>query len=346
MRPVVRDFLTGLTALVGIGGLVGMLFLFKEFSAPGEQFTRFQAHVENAGGLDSPAPVLLNGVRIGQVEGASVTDGGALLSIRIRSSIKLPKAAQLVVDKGLIGDSSLQFVIPASLTAEQLADVVKDISADPAFRFSGGIGAQSITDRVEAMVKAPIERLETTATKIEELASTYNELGKRLTDMVEPRTLADVDAGAQPNLRTAVERADRALAAAEKLLNDEALLAQVKSAVTRADTVIAEAQSLVTTWKAAGQTLTDEVAKTRSDVQAFLAKADESLLSAKSAADSMTGILERVSKGEGTVGQLVANPDLYNSIKAAADRLDLTLTEIQLLAERYRKEGLPIKLGG
>ncbi|MFZ4575757.1 MAG: MlaD family protein [Phycisphaerales bacterium] len=338
--------MTGLTAIVGIAGLFLMLFLFKEFTLPGEQFTRFSVVISDAGGVDSPAPVLLNGVRIGQVDTALVVPSGAELSVRIRASVKLPKKATVVVDKGLVGDSSLQFIIPPTLTREELADVVPDAATDPDFRFVGGVGAQSLTQRLESMVNGPLAKLESTAAKIEDLASTYKNLGERLTDMVEPRTLAEVEAGKQPNLRSAVERADLALAAAERWLSDEALLAKVRSSVDRADKVLTDAQSLVETWKAAGKTIGDEVAGARADVKSFLAKTDESLNAAKAAADSVSGILERVAKGEGTAGQLVVNPDLYNSIKAAADRLDLTLTEIQLLAERYRKEGLPIKLGG
>ncbi len=346
MRPMVRDFLTGLIALVGIGGLILMLFLFKEFSAPGENFIRFHVQIANAGGVDSPAPVLLNGVRVGQVEDAAVITGGAVLSVRIRSSVQLPKRAVVAAERGLVGDSSLEFVIPATLTAAELADVVKDRSIEPDFTFDGGEGARSLTSRVEALVKEPIAKLESTAGKIEELAATYKTLGERLTEMVEPRTLADVEAGKQPNLRTAVERADRALAAAEKWLNDEALYTRVRSAVEKADGVLAQAESLVQTWKDTGKNVGDEVTKTRAGVEEFLKKADDSLAGAKSAADSIAAILERVNKGEGTAGQLVVNPDLYNSIKAAADRLDLTLAEIQMLAEQYRKEGLPIKIGG
>ena len=124
------------------------------------------------------------------------------------------------------------------------------------------------------------------------------------------------------------------------------MLTKVRSTIDRAEQVVADSSALIATWKSTGETLSGEVVKTREGIDSFLRRADEALAGAKSAADSMSGILERVSRGEGTAGQLMTNPDMYNSIKAAADRLNLTLDEIRLLAEQYRKEGLPLKIGG
>jgi hypothetical protein len=46
--------------------------------------------------------------------------------------------------------------------------------------------------------------------------------------------------------------------------------------------------------------------------------------------------------GDGTVALLLRNPDLYLSLDDAAQRLELAAREVQLLAEKLKKEGLPI----
>jgi len=38
------------------------------------------------------------------------------------------------------------------------------------------------------------------------------------------------------------------------------------------------------------------------------------------------------------------NPDLYRSLKDASDRLNQTLEEVQLLVEKFKTEGVPLKL--
>ena len=50
MKPVFRDFRTGITALVGLGGLILMLILFGEIADLGQKFYTFNVHVTNASG--------------------------------------------------------------------------------------------------------------------------------------------------------------------------------------------------------------------------------------------------------------------------------------------------------
>ena len=51
-----------------------------------------------------------------------------------------------------------------------------------------------------------------------------------------------------------------------------------------------------------------------------------------------------INRGEGTVGQLARNPELYNSVKDAADRLEMALRELQLRVQKYKDEGIPSKV--
>ena len=60
-------------------------------------------------------------------------------------------------------------------------------------------------------------------------------------------------------------------------------------------------------------------------------------------------LLERIgqlstlaSEGDGTVGLLLRNPDLYNSLADSAKRLEATLRKVELLLEKIREEGLGV----
>jgi hypothetical protein len=43
------------------------------------------------------------------------------------------------------------------------------------------------------------------------------------------------------------------------------------------------------------------------------------------------------------MAQLLNNPDLYNSMNDAAVRLERALTEAQLLIEKFKAEGVPVR---
>jgi len=62
-----------------------------------------------------------------------------------------------------------------------------------------------------------------------------------------------------------------------------------------------------------------------------------------SIADQIEGILTQVNSGEGTVGRLLRDPKLYDDAAEAAQRLSLTLRDLQALVRRVKEEGLELK---
>lgn len=58
------------------------------------------------------------------------------------------------------------------------------------------------------------------------------------------------------------------------------------------------------------------------------------------ALDQSTRLFTSLRKGEGTVGQLLLNPDLYRSLKSTAKELDRLTKSLRLLVEQVREEGL------
>jgi len=339
MRPIIRDFLTGITTIAGLAGLTATLMLFGELADVGETFKKVTLRVDNAGGIGTSSPVLLHGVKIGDVKASTVAEPrGAELVLRIRAGVKLPKKAMVSLEQGLVGPSGIEFTIPLTLTPEELADIVPD-----GFVFDGGPGATGLTDQLSAAVAGPLSKLEATAAKIDAFADTYTKLGESFREMIEPRTLADVANGKVPNIRTTLERVDLALQSARVWLDDPALRNSLNSITTRADAVLAQAETLVQTWTQTGKDVSASAAGAKDDVAALVTEAKQALATGEKAAESLAAILERINKGEGTAGQLVNNPDLYNSLADAATRLDLALREFQLLAEKYRTEGLPLR---
>ena len=53
-------------------------------------------------------------------------------------------------------------------------------------------------------------------------------------------------------------------------------------------------------------------------------------------------VLKQASQGDGTIGQLMSNPDLYRSLEEAARKLETTLGQLELLLQKIRDEGLQV----
>ncbi len=341
MKPVIRDFLTGVTVLVGLLGLILMLMLFGEVADLGQKFYHFNVHVTNAGGLSGTSAITLNGVKVGQVESTAVLAppaGGARIKVRIRDGVAIPKVAKISIEKSLVGDAGMEFTIPADAPATAMNDLIK--AGDD---FEGGEPTSTL-GRLANSIEKPLSRFGSTADNIDKLEATYNTLGERLNEMLEPRTTAEVDAGKAPNVRSTIARADLALSNASKFLSDDQLVKDTKSVISKASDLMDQAHGLAETWKATAGNLDKQVSRVGDDLDTLAAQATGTLRTTDKAAGELATVLEKVSKGEGTAGQLVNNPDLYNSLRDASQRLDRALADFQLLIQKYKAEGIPLHL--
>ena len=140
-------------------------------------------------------------------------------------------------------------------------------------------------------------------------------LAHNINELVQP---IDPDRpGDTGNIRTAVNELNEllvdlhdALALTKTWLGDEQLQIDVRESISGARVMFASTAKTM-----------DEMAVTLEEVR---------------------GLVRRATEGNGTVGQLLNNPDLYNSLDDAVVRLDRTLRDLQLLIEKIKSDGLPV----
>ena len=183
----------------------------------------------------------------------------------------------------------------------------------------------------------------TSLERFNKLSDTFVSLGENLNNMLLPQTSSDLATGEPPNLNTAVARLNAVLAQAEEGLNlansflgDEQLLADAKQSVHKATQLIDQATTAVDHYtKLAGslQTNADEFTRRTLPVMDALGATLE----------EVRRVAKLASEGQGTAGQLLNNPDLYNSLNDAAVRLNRTLTDLQVLIQQLRAEGFIIQ---
>ncbi len=344
-KTLFRDFLTGLTSLLGLVGLIVMLMLFGELTTSfTPQFT-FSVTLTNAAGLSDSSAVTLDGVKVGRVSNIESVQGiGARVKVQVRESAHIPRRSKVAVDRGLTGDATMDFK-SVGLSTSDLADAVrKDDVID-------GGSPGSLLGGIQEVIKEPLDRLNKTADNIDALAQEYKKLGERLNEMVEPRTLDDVAGGKPANLRSTLARVDKALADADQWLGDTKLRTTTAELIDRAGRVVDQAQELTKAWTAAAnkvETTADDIGVRAGEVstefKALSSKAQDVLGRAQSAADQLAVAVEKVNKGEGTAGKLINDPSLYQNLDEAAARLTKVLDEAQQLLEKYKQEGIRLKL--
>ena len=146
------------------------------------------------------------------------------------------------------------------------------------------------------------------------------------------RTLSEKLAG----LDLAMRRIDELGKDAQKWLGDEQMLADAKSAVAKANDLIDATASTV-------MALTKTANSLQGNANALLASVQPVFDQLSKTLAQVELLTKQVQDGKGTVGQLMSNPDLYNSLNDSAQRLKSTLGEVELLMKKVRAEGLGVK---
>lgn len=344
MKGASRDFLTGLVALAGLAGLASLLFIFGEVRNVFAKTYEFEVRVDQAAGLKPTSDVALQGVRIGTVVSISNAyddpQHGVNVRVKVQGDVRIPRNFNLYLDKGFVGDAVLDFQIPPGASLDDANLIKKDEV------LAGTRTVDSLFRRVEEAMAEPLERIGHAADRIGSLSA-------KAEDFFEHRTIADVEAGKAPNLWSTVQRVDVALAGANKWLGDESMQKDAREVLAKAKTAIEDVQKTASAFKETAESLqkTSESARAQLETQgAKIGQAADELKVAMTQTlgkvDQTAGEIQKIAvginAGEGTLGQLARNPDLYNSIRDAAVRLDKALSELQQIMQKLKDEGIPV----
>jgi len=157
-------------------------------------------------------------------------------------------------------------------------------SAGPHTEFVEGKGEEytrkvaSLVDSLTAEVSARLYRLDETADKIDALAVTYTDVGQRLADVIDSD---DPDADDLSGMMTQ--------------LGDS-----------------------MTEWDSAATSITEQADRLGTRTDESLTKLDSAVVSIDLAAAEARAIAAGINQGQGTLGQLATNADLYRSATPAA----------------------------
>lgn len=341
MREGTRNFLVGLTAIVALLGLGALMMLFGELDAILKPSYRVTIFINNAGGLYGGSMVEFNGVPVGNVRAVTLRDHPerpVVVVADVRQPTLIPSDATVSIARELIGTAArLQFIAHATSDGKPVAPLPTDGSAqmDAVHRDVLSALGEQLDERMKPIVAA-LDSFRT-------LSDTYNRLGQEITGMLEEQS-ADALAGGEPaNLRTAVTKLNgaiddtrAALKLASEWLSDEQMRSDVRNAISQAQMLITKATDAVERFGGLADSLQ---ADANTLVSRIVPVADELSLTL----ERVRAVMTKADKGDGTLGQLLNNPDLYRSLDDAAKRLDQALIEARLLIQKFQAEGVPVK---
>ena len=105
-RSPLRDLLVGLFVLGGLGAVAYLSLSVGGLSYTGPRGLTLYADFDEIGGLKTRAPVVISGVKVGQVDGIALNDGyRARVKLDLDPKLALPSdTSASIVTSGVLGD--------------------------------------------------------------------------------------------------------------------------------------------------------------------------------------------------------------------------------------------------
>lgn len=280
MAKLSAEAKVGLLVLVGSVLLLYMIFAVGKYQFGEKKGYTLQAAFDSVAGLDTKAAVRMAGVKIGLVESVELEDSRAKVTMRIDPEVKIVRGTEAVIKtKGLLGEKYVEFVPVKQGKPQQPS--------------TAGESTYHDGERVQATVSpSDIDKLINQVSSIsDDIKKVTETLGQVLGSERGARSLEDI----LGNLRQTTENIKNF---SFTLQNDGS------EVVVRLNELVAS--------------LNGVVGENRDNLKVTMENIKEASKSAEMALASIDNAVRKIDRGEGTLGKLVNEEGVYNSIDNAA----------------------------
>jgi phospholipid/cholesterol/gamma-HCH transport system substrate-binding protein len=268
---------------------------------------QYYAVYNNIAGLESSAPVLLNGYKIGMVENIKLTginNKNITVQFFIRGDVKIPYNSKvLIYSSDLMGTKALKLDFTDKRKYYQPGDTLPSVLQ------------KDLTERLYEEVQPIKDRAETLIASLDSIIQIFNENTRTSIQ----NSLHNFDTTSK-HLKHSSARLDHILSSNTKNINNT--LKNLDSITTSLNN---NKQHITNTFSNISE-ITDSLK--RSNIKTTLAHLEQTLASADS-------IMQNIKRGEGSAGLLIKNDSLYHNLNQTTKDLDLLIKDIKENPKRY-----------
>jgi phospholipid/cholesterol/gamma-HCH transport system substrate-binding protein len=262
-----------------------------------DDYKTFYVEYENVEGLTGSAPVTLNGLVIGKVNGISINEGTGklLVELQIKSDFPISKSSiASIYEPNLIGG--------------------KQIAIDPNFMDKTlAANGQVLKGKVKlGLASSMTDKLEPIQDKIEKLMGNANNLISGLNNVLDKQGQADLKFSLAELSKT-IEQFHKTATSVNRIFDENQ--GQIKGIMTNFNKVSGNFSKISDSLSKA------DLGKTVKNLNVTLAKVD--------------GIMSNLQSGKGSMGKLLNDDGLYKNMAATSKELELLLQDVRLNPTRY-----------
>jgi phospholipid/cholesterol/gamma-HCH transport system substrate-binding protein len=260
-------------------------------------YKSYYVHYDNVEGLQSSAPVTINGFVVGKVNSIKFLDNSGKIEVelQIKSDFPISKSSTaFIYEPGLIGGKQIMIVPDFKNASLALSGTV----------LKGGI-KQGLTALVAEKLTPLQEKVEKMVVSADALLNNVNSI---------------LDAKTKENLKSSIANLD-------------ATLAEFKEASGSVNDLLAENKAKIN----ATMTNIDKASSNFSKISDSLTKVNinQTVKSLEKTLATVDKILVEVEQGKGTLGKLAKDDAMYSNFTKTSKELELLLQDLRLNPTRY-----------
>lgn len=275
------------------------------------QETIYYASYERVNGLIRGNPVVVNGLRIGQVNNVYFNEdmsGSIMVSLMLSTDLPIPaNSTARIFSSDLMGSKAIELLLGNSKIALEKGDTLQT-------SVEAGLMAE-----VNSQLKPIINKAEDLMASIDSLVTSVQSVFNK---------------SARDNLR-------------KSFLNIEHTLANLANASSNIDTLVVKESSRISAILINLDSLTLTLNNNREDITKMIqnfrqisdslaqSEIPSTFAKANGLLDDMQVILERVNNGHGTLGMLLNDDSLYLELSRSATALDSLINDVKNNPKKY-----------
>ncbi len=282
--------------------MIGCLWAGIRFLSGIDIFSRnvdYYAAYEQVNGVQGASPVMMRGVKIGTVTEIilpSAQSEEVVLRLTLKKQYRLPKDSQAKIVGSLMGGSSIEILTGQSAEMLEKGDTIPSL-VEPGMLDALTTELNPLMGKLNGLIEELTQTLEGVHGVVDNNAAGITGLVAHLNSI--SASLDEILTSEQAGLKQAVQGISEFSGA----LGENA---------DRIDTLVGNLSKLSTSLSEAS----------------LVANLDKSLA-------ELSGLLEEIRSGEGSIGKLVADPALYANLAAASENLSALLADLKEHPGRY-----------
>lgn len=272
---------------------------------------KFYAVYNDIDGLVDANPLIINGFKVGivgEIKLAKDTTGRVIVTLLLDDKVSVPKnSVARVISSDILGSKAVQLILGTGTDYAKPGDTLQSSQEDNL--------KQSVNKAI-----APLQK------KAEGLIASI--------DSVMTVVQLVLNKNTQQNLSKSFESIQNAIVSLETTAHRLDTL--VNSEKQKISNILTKANILATTLANNSDKLSNAI-KNFSNISDSLAKSNLSsaINNADIALTQFSGIMNKINKGEGTVGMLINNDSLYHKLDRSSGDIDKLLIDLRTNPERY-----------